>query len=82
MVQAAALTEDDEGDEAIIEALDEDEDGDGPDLIRVRLSPAGVRAFVAQAARVIAGGRPLCPRCGEPLDPQGHICLRPTAYLN
>ncbi len=82
MVQAAALTEDDEVDEAINEALDEDEDSDGPDLIRVRLSPADVRAFVAQAARVIAGGRPLCPRCGEPLDPQGHICLRPTAYLN
>jgi uncharacterized repeat protein (TIGR03847 family) len=82
MVQAAALTEDDEEDEAIVEALDEDEDDDGPDLIRVRLSPTDVRAFVARAARVIAGGRPLCPRCGEPLDPQGHICLRPTAYLN
>jgi len=83
MVQAAALTEDDDEDEAIVEAaLDDDEDSDGPDLIRIRLSPADVRAFVARAARVIAGGRPLCPRCGEPLDPQGHICLRPTAYLN
>ncbi len=82
LIQAAALT-DDEDEESIVEAvLAEDDDSDGPDLIRVRLSPAEIRAFVARAARVIAGGRPLCPRCGEPLDPQGHICTRPTAYLN
>jgi uncharacterized repeat protein (TIGR03847 family) len=82
LIQAAALT-DDEDEESIVEAvLADDDDSDGPDLIRVRLSPAEIRAFVARAARVIAGGRPLCPRCGEPLDPQGHICTRPTAYLN
>ncbi len=85
VIQAAAITTDeDEPDEAsVIEAIMADEDAaDGPDLIRVRLSPADIRAFVARAARVIASGRPLCPRCGEPLDPQGHICSRPTAYLN
>jgi uncharacterized repeat protein (TIGR03847 family) len=82
LIQAAAITEDADED-AIVEAvLAEDDDADGPDLIRVRLAPAEIRAFVVQAARVIASGRPLCPRCGEPLDPQGHICTRPTAYLN
>ncbi len=84
LVQAAAIADDDDEDETVGQATlaDDDDDTDGPDLIRVRLSPTDVRAFVARAARVIAGGRPLCPRCGEPLDPQGHICLRPTAYLN
>ncbi len=84
VIQAAAITDDEDTDDSsIIDAvLADDEAADGPDLIRVRLSPADIRAFVAQAARVIAGGRPLCPRCGEPLDPQGHICTRPTAYLN
>jgi uncharacterized repeat protein (TIGR03847 family) len=85
VIQAAALTDDeDEGESSsIVDAVLADEDAaDGPDLIRVRLSPADIRAFVAQAVRVIAGGRPLCPRCGQPLDPQGHICTRPTAYLN
>lgn len=82
LIQAAALT-DDEDESSIVEAvMSDDDDADGPDLIRIRLSPAEIRAFVARAARVIAGGRPLCPRCGEPLDPQGHICSRPTAYLN
>lgn len=83
LVQAAAIADDEDDDGSVVEAvLDDDDDTDGPDLIRIRLSPADVRAFVARAARVIGGGRPLCPRCGEPLDPQGHICLRPTAYLN
>jgi uncharacterized repeat protein (TIGR03847 family) len=86
VIQAAALTDvDDEDEEAtsIIDAVLADDDAaDGPDLIRVRLSPADIRQFVARAVRVIAGGRPLCPRCGQPLDPQGHICSRPTAYLN
>lgn len=83
LVQAAALSDDDEEDAAVAEsALADDDDADGPDLIRVRLSPAEVRAFVARAARLLAAGRPLCPRCGEPLDPQGHICVRPNAYLN
>jgi uncharacterized repeat protein (TIGR03847 family) len=86
VIQAAALTEDDDADDdgtSLIEAVMADDDAvDGPDLIRVRLSPADIRAFVARTARVIAGGRPLCPRCGQPLDPQGHICTRPTAYLN
>ncbi len=86
VIQAAALT-DDEGDDertaSIVNAVMADDDAaDGPDLIRVRLSPAEIRAFVARTAIVIAGGRPLCPRCGQPLDPQGHICTRPTAYLN
>jgi uncharacterized repeat protein (TIGR03847 family) len=84
LIQAAAITDEvDEEEASIVEAVMADQDdADGPDLIRVRLSPADIRAFVARAARVIAGGRPLCPRCGQPLDPQGHICTRPTAYLN
>jgi len=86
VIQAAAITEDEEepaDESSIVDAvLGSDDDPDGPDLIRVRLSPAEIRAFVAQASQVIASGRPLCPRCGEPLDPQGHICSRPTAYLN
>src|SRR3972149_5568561 len=28
-----------------------------------------------------AAGRPPCPICGEPLDPEGHICLRRNGYV-
>ncbi len=28
-----------------------------------------------QAQEAVAAGRPLCPRCGEPIDDFGHFCL-------
>ena len=46
------------------------------DLLRVRISPAVARAFVKRALRVVAAGRPPCPLCGQPLDPDGHVCVR------
>jgi uncharacterized repeat protein (TIGR03847 family) len=62
---------------------DDDEDEDGPDLLRVRLTADAARSFVARAARIVAAGRPPCPLCGAPLDPQGHICPRRNGqYVN
>jgi uncharacterized repeat protein (TIGR03847 family) len=80
LVEARAQDEDGE---AIDPADDDDEDEDGPDLLRVRLSPVAAREFVARAERVVAAGRPPCPLCGAPLDPQGHICPRRNGhYVN
>jgi len=50
------------------------------DVLRVRLSAADTRAFVARAMRLVAAGRPPCPFCGLPLDPAGHICPRQNGY--
>jgi uncharacterized repeat protein (TIGR03847 family) len=62
---------------------DDDSDEDGPDLLRVRLTAGAARSFVERANRVVAGGRTPCPLCGQPLDPQGHICARRNGhYLN
>jgi len=49
---------------------------DESDVMSVRLEPDEARAFVDQTVRVLASGRPPCPFCGEPLDPQGHLCPR------
>jgi len=56
------------------------EDTEGPDVLRVRLSPESTRAFVSRAERVVAAGRPPCPLCELPLDPAGHICPRQNGY--
>lgn len=77
VVEARAQTNEDDEPAEI-----DDDDEDGPDLMRVRLSPPLARGFVERAARVIAGGRPPCPFCGQPLDPQGHLCPRCNGYLN
>lgn len=52
------------------------------DMLRVRLSPAVARAFSKRALRVVAAGRPPCPLCGNPLDPEGHICPRQNGHLH
>lgn len=70
LVEALATTDEDEDAE---EAPDNE---DGPDVLRVRLSPAAARTFVERAVRVVSSGRPPCPLCSQPLDPIGHICPR------
>jgi uncharacterized repeat protein (TIGR03847 family) len=75
LVLVEARAQDEDG-EAIDPDEDDDADEDGPDLLRVRMTAAAARGFVARAARVVAGGRPPCPLCGAPLDPLGHICPR------
>jgi uncharacterized repeat protein (TIGR03847 family) len=67
---------------AAFEGVD-DEDEDGPDTLRVRLTPVEARGFVNRALSVVAAGRLPCPLCGQPLDPQGHICPRRNGhYVN
>jgi uncharacterized repeat protein (TIGR03847 family) len=67
--------------EAIDPDEDDDEDEDGPDLLRVRMTAAAARSFVARAANVVSAGRPPCPLCGAPLDPLGHICPRRNGHF-
>jgi uncharacterized repeat protein (TIGR03847 family) len=79
LVEAREQTGDDdeEDDEA------EDDDVDGPDLFRVQLEATAARAFVERAVSIVSAGRPPCPLCGQPLDPQGHICPRRNGhYVN
>ena len=42
--------------------------------VRFWLSHEQVVAFSKQAETVLTSGRPLCPRCGLPMDPAGHPC--------
>jgi uncharacterized repeat protein (TIGR03847 family) len=80
LVEARAQSEDGE---EIDPDEDDDDDEDGPDLLRVRLTADAARSFVARARRIVASGRPPCPLCGAPLDPQGHICPRRNGhYVN
>ena len=68
---------------ATIQAAFEADDDDGPDVLRVRMTADDARSFVERAARIVASGRPPCPLCGQPLDPQGHICPRRNGhYVN
>jgi uncharacterized repeat protein (TIGR03847 family) len=88
-VGTMALAWDEEAGVVVIEAHAQTEDGadvpeddteEGPDMLRVRISADYARAFVKRALRVVAAGRPPCPLCGLPLDPEGHICPRQNGH--
>lgn len=55
---------------------DDDEDVDGPEAARIRFwsSREQALALARHGAAVAAAGRPRCELCGNPLDPEGHVC--------
>ena len=80
LIEARSQSDADDAAEADEIADIDDEDEDGPDLLRVRLSAGAARTFVERAFRVIRAGRPPCPICGNPLDATGHICPRKNGH--
>ncbi|NYI47357.1 putative repeat protein (TIGR03847 family) [Nocardioides aromaticivorans] len=56
-------------------------DGEEPaEMLLVRLEPGQARAFVKRAEAVVGAGRPSCPFCGQPIDPDGHLCVRANGF--
>ena len=53
-------------------------DVDAPEgyVARIYATRAQVRAMAARGAEAVAGGRPPCPLCEQPMDPSGHRCPR------
>ncbi|RBM23879.1 DUF3090 domain-containing protein [Streptomyces sp. PT12] len=83
IVEAQALVElDAESEEAFAEAEERllRDDENGPPMLRVRLSGTMARAFAKRALEVVNAGRPPCPLCSLPLDPEGHVCPRQNGY--
>jgi uncharacterized repeat protein (TIGR03847 family) len=55
-----------------------------PQEVRLVVTRPQLRVLARHGSQVVARGRPLCPLCGNPLDPSGHVCPalnghRPTA---
>ena len=44
------------------------------EMLLVRMPVGTARAFVERTRQVVRSGRPLCPRCGQPVDDDGHVC--------
>jgi uncharacterized repeat protein (TIGR03847 family) len=83
VVEARAMTEEDESPEAALEADENEvEDDEESDVVRVSLTPRKALAFAKRALDVVAAGRPPCPFCGQPLNPEGHICARRNGFMH
>src|SRR6476659_6405106 len=62
------------------EDLDDLTEPEPDELLLVRISAGAARAFVKRAEQVIGAGRPSCPFCGNPIDPEGHLCVRANGF--
>lgn len=72
-----------DADEAEEEAGEPEEaPDDARDVLSVRVAPEGVLTFMERAAEAVSAGRPPCPFCGEPLNPEGHLCPRRNGHVN
>lgn len=77
-------------DETIVaDSMDPGEDSDEPEVeveveadevLVVKLDPGYARSFVRRAQSVVSAGRPPCQFCGNPLDPEGHLCPRANGF--
>ncbi|GAB3268631.1 DUF3090 domain-containing protein [Arthrobacter pigmenti] len=61
------------------DGLLDDDEADGPEVLRVHMPVGTARAFAKRAREVVGAGRPACPLCGDPVDADGHICTLPEA---
>lgn len=87
VAQGGMPGDDDEDDELDLEPDDEGADRprgpDGQPLPRARFTASyGQMLALARHAVDVAerGGRPRCPMCGEPMDPEGHFCPRRNGH--
>ena len=50
---------------------------DESEMLLVRIPVGTARAFARRTREVVGAGRPACPLCGYPVDPDGHVCTLP-----
>lgn len=59
---------------------DESEGDIGGRVVRFWCTRSQLRAMAHWGLEVSARGRPICPQCGEPMDPEGHFCPKRNGH--
>ncbi len=65
-----------EVEEEVEDDLDSDEPEIEPSVARFWCTRSQLMALGHWGIEVASRGRPLCPQCGEPEDPEGHFCVK------
>jgi uncharacterized repeat protein (TIGR03847 family) len=48
--------------------------------VRLTFTREQARGLAVHGAELINAGRPRCPQCGEPMDPEGHFCIKKNGH--
>jgi len=62
------------------ELLTEDEDPDSAAIVRFWCTREQIRKLARWGAEVVTRGRPTCPQCGAPMEPEGHFCPKKNGH--
>ncbi len=49
-------------------------------VVRFWISRQQAKNLAIWSTQVVQHGRPLCPQCGEPMDPEGHFCPKKNGH--
>ena len=62
------------------EILMEDEDQESAAVVRFWCTRSQVRALARWGHEIVSRGRPICPQCGQPMEPEGHFCPKKNGH--
>jgi uncharacterized repeat protein (TIGR03847 family) len=65
---------------SVRELLTEESEPDSAAVIRFWCTRDQVRMMARWGAEVIQRGRPICPQCGAPMEPEGHFCPKKNGH--
>jgi uncharacterized repeat protein (TIGR03847 family) len=64
------------------ELLTEEDDPESAAQIRFWATRSQMRKLARWGADVVRRGRPVCPQCGQPMEPEGHFCPKKNGHMH
>jgi uncharacterized repeat protein (TIGR03847 family) len=64
----------------LVSGEEEEERVVSPGRVRFWATRAQMLALARRGEREVGAGRPICPMCGEPKEPEGHFCIRSNGH--
>ncbi len=71
---------DEDTDMLIVVAQELTDESDEMSVARFWATRAQMKALSEHSLQVVEAGRPTCPLCGSPIDPDGHFCPRRNGH--
>jgi uncharacterized repeat protein (TIGR03847 family) len=62
------------------ELLTEEEEPETAAVVRFWCTREQIRKMARWGAEVVTRGRPTCPQCGAPMEPEGHFCPKKNGH--
>ena len=64
------------------ELLTEEADPESASVIRFWTSREQIRQLARWGVEIVSRGRPVCPQCGQPEEPEGHFCPKKNGHMH